>query len=50
MEHILGELMSEVNDVFEPALAFSDLMGEMMSTLPGKGVITPSIEIPPGQV
>ena len=41
MEHILGELMSEVNDGFEPALAFSDLMGEMMSTLPGKGVMSP---------
>ena len=49
MKYILGELMSEVNDGFEPALVFSDLMGEMMSTLPGKGVTSPSIEIPPGQ-
>ena len=49
MEYILGEMMSEVNDGFEPALVFSDLMGEMMSTLPGKGVMSPSIEGPPGQ-
>ena len=50
MKYILGELMSEVNDGFEPALVFSDLVREMMSTLPGKGVMSPSIEIPPGQV
>ena len=49
MKYILGELMSEVNNVFEPALVFSDLMREMMSTLPGKGVMSPSIKTPPGQ-
>ena len=49
MEYVLGELMSEVNDGFEPALVFSDLMGEMTSTLPGKGVMSASIKIPPGQ-
>ena len=36
--------------VFGSALVFSDLMREMMSTLPGKGVMSPSIEIPPGEV
>ena len=41
--------MSEVNAGFEPALVFSDLMGEMMSTLPGKEVMSPSIEVSPGQ-
>ena len=41
--------MSEVNAGFEPALVFSDLMGEMMSTFPRKGVMSPLIEVPPGQ-
>ena len=50
MKCILDELMSEGNDGFEPALVFSDLIREMMSTLPGKGVMSPSIEVPPGQV
>ena len=49
MKYILGELMSEMNDGFEPALVFSDLIREMMSTLPGKGVMSPSIKTPPGQ-
>ena len=49
MKYILTELMSDVNDGFEPALVFSDLMGEMMSTFPRKGVMSPSIEVPPGQ-
>ena len=49
MKYILGELMSEGNDVFEPALVFSDLIGEMMSTILGKGMMSPSIEVPPGQ-
>ena len=49
MKYILGELMSEGNDGFEPALVFSDLIREMMSTLTGKGMMSPSIEIPPGQ-
>ena len=38
MKWIVDELMSEGNDGFEPALVFSDLVREMMSTLPGKGV------------
>ena len=41
--------MSEVNAGFEPALVFSDLIGEMMSTLPGKEVMSSSIEVSPGQ-
>ena len=49
MKYILGELMSEVNDGFEPALVFSNLMGEMMSTLPGRGLMSPPIEVTPGQ-
>ena len=49
MKYILGELMSEVNYGFEPALVFSDLMGKMMSTLPGRGAMSPSIEVSPGQ-
>ena len=49
MEWTLDELMSEGNNGFEPALVFSDLIREMMSTLPGKGVMSPSIEVPPGQ-
>ena len=49
MKWILDELMSEGNDGFEPALVFSDLIREMMSTLPGKGMMSPSIKTPPGQ-
>ena len=49
MKYMLSELMSEVNNGFEAALVFSDLMGEMMSTLPGSGVTSPSIEVSPGQ-
>ena len=49
MKYRMGELMSEVNNGFETALVFSDLMGEMMSTLPGEGVMSPLIEVPPGQ-
>ena len=49
MKSILDELMSEGNDGFEPALVFSDLIREMISTLPGKRVMSPLIEVPPGQ-
>ena len=49
MKYILDELMSEVNNGFEPALVFSDLMGEMMSTIPEREVMSLSIEVSPGQ-
>ena len=41
--------MSGVNAGFEPALVFSDLMGEMMSTFPEKEVMSSSTEVSPDQ-
>ena len=41
--------MSGVNTGFELAPVFSDLMGVMMSTHPRKEVMSPSIEVSPGQ-